>query len=335
MWAMRLYADYQDLPSPGEPCVLTIGSFDGLHRGHRLLIDKVRAHARESGLQSAVLTFRPHPAKVLAPLYSPPLLMPPERKVRALEYLGLDLTLVQHFDRSFADLSAEEFSRRVLSEGLCARQVVIGDDFTFGRDRRGAAEDLKDLGKQHGFEVEIVKRLSVEGMLVSSTRVRSFLLQGKVRGAALLLGRAYHIEGEVVSGRGRGQKLGFPTANVKTEAEILPARGVYVCHFHVQGDLRGIWAVCNVGHNPTFGHQELGLEVHALSPPGELLGKRVAVGFIQRLRAEVRFESPQALAEQIAKDVEEAVRVKDQQNEGVELDGVDGIVLDSGVVSHR
>jgi riboflavin kinase/FMN adenylyltransferase len=315
--------------------VVTIGSFDGLHRGHRLLIDKVRAHAREAGLQSAVLTFRPHPAKVLAPLYSPPLLMPPERKVRALEFLGLDATLVQRFDQSFADLSAEDFSRRVLADGLAARRVVIGDDFTFGRERRGNPEDLADLGGRHGFEVEIVRRLSVKGMLVSSTRIRSFLLQGKVRGAALLLGRPYRIEGEVVKGRGRGTTLGFPTANVRSDAEILPARGVYVCHLHVAGSPRGMWAVCNVGHNPTFGHQELGLEVHALSPPGELLGKRVAVGFVQRLRAEVRFESPRALAEQIQKDVAEAVRVKDQQNEGVELDGVDGIVLDSGVVSHR
>ena len=332
---MRLYENFEDLPSPGDPCVVTIGSFDGLHRGHRLLIDKVRAHAREAGLQSAVLTFRPHPARLLAPSYSPPLLMPPERKVRALEFLGLDLILVQRFDRSFADLPAEDFSRRVLAEGLSARRVVIGDDFTFGHDRRGTAESLRDLGKQHGFEVEIVKRLSVEGMLVSSTRVRSFLLQGKVRGAALLLGRPYHIEGEVVTGQGRGKKLGFPTANVKTGAEILPARGVYVCQFHVQGDSEGRWAVCNVGHNPTFGHQELGLEVHVLSSPGELLGKKVAVGFLKRLRAEVRFESPKALAEQIAGDVEDALRVKDQQNGGVELDGVDGIVLDSGVVSHR
>jgi riboflavin kinase/FMN adenylyltransferase len=332
---MKLYEHHEDLPRPGEPCVVTIGSFDGLHRGHRLLIEKVRAHAKEDGLQSAALTFWPHPAKVLAPLYSPPLLMPPERKVRALEFLGLDLILVQRFNEEFAGLTAEDFSQRVLAEGLSARRVVIGDDFTFGRDRLGMAEDLRVLGKQHEFEVEIVKRLSVEGMLVSSTRIRSFLLQGKVRGAALLLGRPYCIQGEVVPGRGRGRQLGFPTANVKTDAEIMPARGVYVCHLHVGGGPQGMWAVCNVGHNPTFGHQELGLEVHVLSPPGDLLGKQVAVGFIQRLRAEVRFESPEALADQIQKDVDEAVRVKDQQNGEVKLDGIDGIVLDSEVVSHR
>jgi riboflavin kinase/FMN adenylyltransferase len=332
---MKVYENYEELPRPSDPCVVTIGSFDGLHRGHQLLIEKVRAYANEGGLRSAVLTFRPHPAKVLAPLYSPPLLMSPERKVRALESLGLDTTLVQHFDQGFADLPAADFSKRVLAEGLCARRVVIGDDFTFGRDRLGMAEDLLELGRQHGYEVEIVRRLSVEGMLVSSTRVRSFLLQGKVRGAALLLGRPHRIQGEVVKGRGRGSTLGFPTANVKSDAEILPARGVYVCHFHVQNESQGMWAVCNVGHNPTFGHQELGLEVHALSPPGELLGRQVAVGFIQRLRAEFRFESPEALAKQIQKDVDEAVRVKDQQNEGVKLDDIDGIVLDSGVVSHR
>ena len=332
---MRLFEHFEDLPSPSDPCVVTIGSFDGLHRGHQLLIEKVRAHAKADGIRAAVLTFRPHPAKVLAPLYSPPLLMPPGRKVRALEFLGLDTTLVQRFDREFAGLSTGDFSRRVLAEGLCARRVVIGDDFTFGRDRLGMAEDLLELGRQHGYDVEIVRRLSVEGMLVSSTRIRSFLLQGKVRGAALLLGRPYRLEGQVVKGRGRGSTLGFPTANVKSESEILPARGVYVCHFHAAGNPQGMWAVCNVGHNPTFGHQELGLEVHVLSPPGELLGKQVAVAFIQRMRAEIRFDSPDALAAQIKQDVEEAVRVKDQQNEGVELDGADGIVLDSGVVSHR
>ena len=332
---MKLHEHYKDLPRPGEPCVVTIGSFDGLHLGHQLLIEKVRNCAQEDGFRSAVLTFRPHPAKLLAPLYSPPLLMPHGRKLRALEFLGLDTILVQRFDRSFADLTTGDFSKRVLAGSLSARRVVIGDDFTFGRDRKGGAGDLADLGRQHGFEVEIVKRLSVEGMLVSSTRIRSFLLQGKVRGAALLLGRPYRIQGEVVRGRGRGSALGFPTANVKSDTEILPARGVYVCHFHVAGRSEGMWAVCNVGHNPTFGHQKLGLEVHVLSPPGELLGKRVAVGFIRRLRAEVRFESPGALAGQIQKDVDEAFRVKDQQNEGVELEGMDGIVLDSGVVSHR
>jgi riboflavin kinase/FMN adenylyltransferase len=332
---MKIYEHYEDLPSPGKPCVVTIGSFDGLHRGHQLLIEKVRAHAGPAGHLSAVLTFRPHPAKVLAPRYSPPLLMSPECKVRALGDLGLDFTLVQRFDQSFAALSAEDFSRRVLAEGLSARLVVIGDDFTFGRDRRGMAEDLRDLGRQHGFEVEIVRRLSVEGMLASSTRVRSFLLQGKVRGAAVLLGRPYRIQGEVVRGRGRGRGLGFPTANVKTDAEILPARGVYVCHLHVQGETRGMWAVSNVGNNPTFGHQELGLEVHALSEPGDLLSRRVAVGFLQRLRAEVRFPSPRALVEQIQKDVNEAVRLKAELKHAVKLDSIDGIVLDSGVVSRR
>jgi riboflavin kinase/FMN adenylyltransferase len=332
---MKVYRHYQDLPRPGKPCVVTIGSFDGLHRGHQLLIEKVCFRAGEGGLVPAVLTFEPHPAKVLAPLYSPPLLTTTERKIRALEALGLDFTLVQRFDEGFAGLPAEEFSRRVLAGSLAARCVVIGDDFTFGRDRKGMAEDLRDLGNKHGFEVEIVRRLSVEGMLVSSTSVRSFLLQGKVRGAAVLLGRPYRIEGEVVRGHGRGRDLGFPTANVRTDAEILPARGVYVCHLHVQGETRGMWAVGNVGHNPTFGHQELGLEVHVLSDPGDLLSRRVAVGFLVRLRAEIRFSSPQELAEQIRRDVDEAIRIKAEQDGEVNLDSLDGIILDSGVVSHR
>ncbi len=332
---MRVYRHYEDLPASAGPGVITIGSFDGLHRGHQLLIEKVSSYAQAHGLRPGVLTFQPHPAKVLAPGFSPPLLMSPDRKVRALGNLGLDFALVQRFDQNFAALSAEDFSKRVLAGGLCARRVVIGDDFTFGRDRQGMAETLVELGRRHGFEVEIVRRLSVEGMLVSSTRIRSFLLQGKVRGAAVLLGRPYRVQGEVVRGRGRGRGLGFPTANVKTDSEILPARGVYVCHLHIPGRERGIWAVGNLGHNPTFGHQELGLEVHALSEPGDLLGRQVAVGFLQRLRAEVHFPDPRALAEQIRRDVDQALRLKGELSYPPRLDPQDGIVLDSGVVSQR
>ncbi len=225
---MQVYQHYSDVSQPADPSVIAIGSFDGLHRGHQLLFDRVRELAKKMNCQAGALTFKPHPAKVLAPKFSPPLLMTHERKIEALKSLGLDFTLAQKFDAAFAGLSAEDFVRRVLVEGLRVKAVVVGDDFSFGRKREGLAEDLVDLGKRHGFEVEVVRRLAVEGMIVSSTRIRSFLLQGKVRGAKLLLGRTYLVPGKVVTGRGRGRTIGFPTANLSVQTDILPARGVYV-----------------------------------------------------------------------------------------------------------
>ena len=325
---MQVYQHYSDVSQPADPSVIAIGSFDGLHRGHQLLFDRVRELAKKMNCQAGALTFKPHPAKVLAPKFSPPLLMTHERKIEALKSLGLDFTLAQKFDAAFADLSAEDFVRRVLVEGLRVKAVVVGDDFSFGRKREGLAEDLVDLGIRHGFEVEVVRRLAVEGMIVSSTRIRSFLLQGKVRGAKLLLGRTYLVPGKVVTGRGRGRTIGFPTANLSVQTDILPARGVYVCHFWQAGQKEAWLAVANIGICPTFGPSELSVEVHILDQEvDELAGRQVAVGFLERLRSEHRFDTPQDLCCQIEKDIIMARAAAQKYKAESTIPALDGVSL--------
>jgi riboflavin kinase/FMN adenylyltransferase len=332
---MKVYRHFEDLPVPAKPCVVTIGSFDGLHRGHQLLIERTTEKASENGQLSAVMTFEPHPAKILAPRFSPPLLMTHERKLSALSVFSLDFTLSQRFDSEFAELTARDFARVVLAERLSASEVVVGDDFTFGRGRQGMVEDLVELGREFGFRVDVVRRKSVEGILISSTRIRSFLLQGKARAAGMLLGRPYAISGQVVTGKGRGRTIGFPTANVKTDAEILPARGVYVCDFWIEGWTEGRLAVTNVGFSPTFGPGELGVEVHVLDEAGDFLSKIAMVGFVERLRAERTFASAQLLAEQIHKDIDQARFVGEYLNMGSVLHPLNGRQLDSGAAPRR
>ncbi|MBW1807153.1 MAG: bifunctional riboflavin kinase/FAD synthetase [Deltaproteobacteria bacterium] len=325
---MKVFEHYSNVPQPADSSVIAIGSFDGLHRGHQLLFERVRKLAKEKNCLAGALTFRPHPAKVLAPKFSPPLLMTHERKIEALESLGLDFTLAQKFDAVFADLSTEDFVRRVLVESLGVKVVVVGDDFSFGRNRQGLAEDLVDLGSQHGFEVEVVRRLAVEGMIVSSTRIRSFLLQGKVRGAKLLLGRTYLVPGQVVTGQGRGRTLGFPTANLAIQTDILPARGVYVCHFWQAGQKEAWLAVTNIGICPTFGPSKLSVEVHILDEKvAELAGQLVVVGFLERLRSEHRFDSPEDLCRQIEKDATQARAAALQYKADSNIHALDGVRL--------
>jgi len=327
---MEIYKLHQQTPRPPAPSVLTIGSFDGLHRGHQALLQRVVEQARAGELRAGAMTFSPHPAKLLAPRYSPPLLMDPARKVRALAALGLDFTLVQRFDHAFASLSTEDFAGQVLVEALGVRRVVVGDDFTFGRERRGRAEDLVELGQVYGFGVDVIRRLAVEGMAVSSTRIRSFLLQGNVKGAGLLLGRPFSIEGEVVTGEGRGRGLGFPTANVRAESEILPARGVYACAVWLEADPRPYMGATKVGTAPTFGPGVMGVEVHVLDFAGELVGRRVAVGFIERLRDEKAFPGADRLVAQLTRDVRETRMIGRAAGEPPALHPLDGIQLDRG-----
>lgn len=324
---MEFFSDYRMFPKPSSPRVVTIGSFDGLHRGHQFLVGRARDLARSVGGELCVLTFEPHPARALAPDLSPPLLMPPRRKVRALYALGADRVLQQAFGKEFAAMEAAAFVSSVLREHLGAGWVVVGDDFTFGRDRAGRAEDLNRLGARAGLSVEIVPRLAVEGIGVSSTAVRSFLLQGNVGGAQLLLGRPYAIEGPVVTGFGRGRKIGFPTLNIATSAELLPAPGVYVCSVWDDSRRPALSAVANVGTSPTFGPGKLRVEAHLLGASGDWVGRSVALAFWERLRPEQVFGNVKALISQIGRDVERARAWFADHPQPVMLDPRDGIEL--------
>lgn len=285
--------------------VVAIGNFDGVHRGHAHIFKQARGLAAGLGGESVVLTFDPHPAKVLAPSYAPPLITPLQRKLELIAAEGVDVTVVEPFDRAFASKSPDEFARTVLVDGLGARHVVVGYDFTFGAKRSGNVQLLAELGPKLGFGVTVVPPISVDGIVCSSTKVREFVLEGRVDGAALVLGRAPEVQGEVVHGDGRGRSIGVPTANVQPEAELLPKLGVYAGWAERLSDGTRWVAAINVGTNPTFVEgRNVRVEAHLLDCDEDLYGQRLRLGFVARLRDEERFPSREALVAQIRSDVE-------------------------------
>jgi riboflavin kinase / FMN adenylyltransferase len=299
---MDIVRGYEALSRPLRSPVVAIGNFDGVHRGHTHIFATARAHAH--GGELVMLTFDPHPAKVLAPSLAPPLITPLARKLELCAQAGVDVAVVQPFDVAFAALSPEEFVDRVLVRGLEARHVCVGHDFTFGRKRAGTIERLRELGDVLGFGVTIASAFAVDGLVCSSTKVREFVLEGRVDGAALLLGRPPEVEGEVVRGAGRGRTIGIPTANVRPDTEVLPKNGVYAAFATVPGQNHRWMAAVNVGTNPTFttGHP-VTVEAHLLDANIDLYGARLRLHFVARLRGEERFASADALVAQIQKDI--------------------------------
>ncbi len=288
---------------------LTIGVFDGVHRGHQALVARLVMAARAAGVPAVVLTFTPHPAAVLGDQADLPYLTTPEERAALLADLGIDIVITQPFDRALASQSAEAFMGR-LARTLGLRRLFIGYDFALGRGREGNAARLRELGRLLGYDVEIVEPLCQEEAIVSATSIRAHLLAGRVEAAALLLGRPYAIRGVVVPGDGRGRLLQFPTANLAPPAgQLIPANGVYACWTWAQG--RRYLSVVNIGVRPTF-HAAGGnilLESHLLDFSADLYGQSIAVEFIARLREEAKFPSAEALIAQIRRDVEHARRL--------------------------
>lgn len=286
-------------------CAVAIGNFDGVHLGHQQLIGRALelAHARAG--RAAILTFEPHPVRVLRPDRAPPLLTPLPRKLEILAGLGVDAAVVQGFDRAYAATPAERFVARDLAELLGANDVVVGWDFTAGHER-ARVDALRPLLARNGIRLHVVEPVTSDGLVVSSTKIREFLLQGKVEAAAELLTRPYDVDGEVERGAGRGRGFGFATANVGTDA-LLPANGVYVVRAAVGGGTP-YGGVCNVGVKPTV-EADAGVtaEVHLFDFEGrDLYGEGIRVAFLARLRDERRFPSVEALRAQIARDVDAA-----------------------------
>jgi riboflavin kinase/FMN adenylyltransferase len=293
-------------PSPA----VAVGNLDGVHLGHQALVDVVRAEARARGGTSVVLTFDPHPGRVLQPERSPRALMTLEQKAEVLAALGVERLAVLPFTRERAAQAAEDFARSILAETLGARVVAVGGNFRFGRGREGDAAALQRLGAAADFDVVVVPPVTRDGEVVSSTRVREAVEAGEMQVAAALLGRDYFVDGTVVPGDGRGRTIGFPTANVDVVNETLPGLGVYACWMTLlDADGSRLPAAVNVGRRPTFGGAGITVEAHALAPVGDLYGARVRAAFVQRLREERRFPGVEALKAQIAVDVDEARRV--------------------------
>jgi riboflavin kinase/FMN adenylyltransferase len=295
------------------PLALAIGNFDGVHRGHQELVRVACARGAARSAAAGVLTFTPHPARVFAPSLAPPLIVSLERRLELLGEAGAELAIVEAFTPALAAVEAEAFVRDVLVGRLGACEVVVGYDFSFGRGRRGTPALLRETGVALGLGVTIVPPVTVDGLVCSSTKVREFVLEGRVEGAALLLGRPVEITGPVVRGAGRGRGLGIPTANVAPEGELLPPLGIYAARALVldaAGDVASAHkAALSIGSNPTFTATSTAapvtVEAHLLDFDADLYGRRLRLEVLHRLRDERRFESVEALLEQIVVDITE------------------------------
>jgi riboflavin kinase / FMN adenylyltransferase len=302
---MDVFAGHRALTRPLRAPAITIGNFDGVHLGHAALIAQARAAAATHGGEAVVLTFDPHPTRVLVPHLAPPLITTRARKIELLAAAGADATVIEPFDAALAALPPERFLEDILLGTFGARHVVVGGDFTYGKARGGTIETLRAAGEQLGFGVTIVPPVTAGGEVASSTRVRNYLRGGDPARAAALLGRPYDIDGTVVRGAGRGRGLGIPTANIATEGDLLPSPGIYAVTLERPGvDAAPRPAVASLGTNPTFvDGGALVLEVHVLDFDEDLYGARVRTGFVARLRDEARFDSVEALLTRIHADI--------------------------------
>jgi riboflavin kinase/FMN adenylyltransferase len=312
---MEVFRGHRGIGRPLRAPAVAIGNFDGVHRGHLALLERAKQRAAAAGGESAALTFEPHPALVLAPHLAPRLITTTERKLELIAAAGIDVCVVEPFDRELAALSPAEFARQVLADAIGARRVVVGFDFTFGHKRAGTTSLLRSLGQDLGFEVDVVEAFTVDGLVASSTRVRGFVTEGNMAGARLLLGRDFEVCGRVVRGAGRGRGLGVPTANIAPDTPLLPATGIYAVWLELlpEGDGAAgprMAGAASLGTNPTFdGAGELSLEVHVLDFDGDLYDRRVRVAFVERLRGERRFPGAAELVDQIRRDVAETRRI--------------------------
>ena len=294
--------------------VLTIGNFDGLHVGHRAIMRTVVARARDLGGEAVVYTFEPHPRKVLRPDRPPQLLTTLDQKIELLQEMGIDIAIFEPFDREFAAIEPSTFVSEYIHRRIRPMEVFVGYDFRFGRDREGSMRLLTEMGPRLGFSVTIVPEVTIDGRDVNSTRIRELLSEGNVRETQRLLGRPFCTRGIIVEGQRRGRTLGFPTANISPQNEVLPGAGVYAgwARFVDDGDpARGVEipSLMNVGRRPTFNDDmSFVAEAHLIDFEGDVYGRRIDLTFERRLRAERKFAGPEELKVQIAKDVAEARR---------------------------
>lgn len=298
---MLLITDLNKITSPFSNSIITLGNFDGLHLGHQALIKMIIDRAKETGAKSLVVTFRPHPLKILAPDKCPPLISIYEEKIRLFEKLGIDVLVKIPFTLDFSSMTPKDFVKEILCNLLGAKEIFVGSNYRFGKGREGNIRMLKELGEELGFKVREVEQVSLNGEVISSTKIRNLLKDGDVEHAARLLGRDYAITGVVIKGDGRGKGLGFPTANIASKHAIIPSDGVYAVRLFARDKYYD--GVANIGLRPTFEKKELAIEVHIFDFNEDLYGEEISVFFIKKIREEKRFESIDALIKQINSDI--------------------------------
>lgn len=304
---MQLHTTLQELARPFARPVVTIGNFDGVHIGHQLLFSEVALRAHRSGGTSVAVTFDPHPLKILRP-EGIRLISTIRQKIELIRIAGIDALVVIPFDRQFAQITAADFVENILCRTIGVQELVIGYDYAFGRGREGNIDFLRRQGEEKGFPVTVVEAHYEDGLPVSSSRIRQLVMEGRMQDVRRLLGRCYHIHGEVQRGRQRGRVLGFPTANLRlSEEDLCPRKGVYVTQVVCGGRLYG--SISNIGHNPTFGENDLVAETHIFDFNDDIYGQPIRLNLLRHLRGEIKFSSAEALSMQISKDVEVARQV--------------------------
>ena len=301
---MEIFRHIDDHKHQLTDSVVTMGNFDGLHLGHRCLVRSAIEDARRLGSLSVVLTFEPHPLKILAPERAPKLILSHKDKMQLLQSFGIDIVVIQNFDAAFAELQPEAFVRDVLVGRLRTRKIWVGKDFRFGKGRKGSVADLARWGGTTGFEVGIVEPILVDGARVSSSKIRQLVEEGRVDEAQRMLGRYHFISGKVVAGHRRGRDLGFPTANIATRTEVIPQDGIYATLLEAAAERR--LSVSNIGVNPTFGPGPRTIESFVLDFDNDIYGESVKLSFVKRLRGEKKFASADALVAQMHEDVRNA-----------------------------
>lgn len=308
---MKTYYDLSEyresLPHP----VVTMGNFDGIHRGHQEIFRILKREAETHRGTAIVITFFPHPLKVLSPERAPRLITNLKDRIELMQCCGVGHVLCLPFTQEFAGWDAERFIREILTQKIGTRKVLVGEDFRFGRNRQGDIAFLEEKGKPYRYTVQRINPVQVDGLEVSSTRIRQFIQGGRIRESAKMLGRPYSISGTVVQGDRRGRTLGFPTANLATEAELLPPNGVYAV-WVILGDNRRP-GVASLGVKPTFSGRQFSIEAHIFDFDAEIYGATLRMEFIEWIREERSFPDARALAEQIDRDARQARRILEQE----------------------
>lgn len=306
MEIIKSFKEKLNYPNP----VVTIGNFDGVHIGHQKIFKKVVEKAKEINGTPIAITFFPHPVKVLAPERGLRLITMPEDKRELIEKAGIKVLICIDFSKDFARIDPEDFIKNYLVDKISAKWIIVGHNYAFGKGKKGTPDLLRRRGKKYGYGVSVIRYARIYDDIVSSSRIRSLILRGRVCEASRMLGRAYHIDGTVIKGAGRGSSLlHIPTANMDVLNELVPKEGVYavrVSIWEAKGKYEIHDGVANIGKNPTFGDMPLSYEVHIFDLNKNLLGKRIRVHFIDRIRDEKKFASIKELEENIRKDIQKA-----------------------------
>lgn len=312
---MIVFKGIENIAEDFRGSFVTIGNFDGVHLSHQFICRKLASEARNAGTKSLVITFYPHPKMILHPNIRPfHLITTLDEKLKLLENCGVDGTLVIPFSPEYSKVTAEQFTYEFLGQKLGVKKIIVGHDCTFGQARQGNSDYLLSSGRKLGFAVEVVDAVKVGTDIISSTLIRNLILQGNVITVRQYLGRWYNIAGIVVSGRGRGTGLGFPTANLEPEKELLPPPGIYAAFAELEG--KRYLTALNIGVKPTFADYTFTFEAHLLDFAGDIRSKRINIQFVEKLRDIVKFDGPEMLKQQITADVEKvrAILLNNMEN---------------------